>query len=1160
MASTASWIPHVEVFVDPSRSKDQQDASLNVIATLMKKDTLTLEALVQEMEVYLTTTDASVRSRGILLVAELLSYLASKPIDGAIIHSLTEFFTSRLADWQALRGAFIGCLALLRRKSHTGTISDNDLINLTKSFLLNIQVQALALHDRLLCLELLECLLDQFPSVISVLDDELVYGVLAAIDEEKDPRCLMLVFHVVELLVQVFPDPSVAKDAFDILGRYFPIYFTRPNVDAIDIKREDLSRRMMNAFSSSPLFEPFCIPLLLEKLSSSLEMAKLDALKYLSHCAPRYGPSRMASHAYAIWSALKDVIFNLSSHGPSISIICELPDNLGSQENEVVKEALVCLENCVLVFDIPKDETFLRLIVEDEDLEMTFRSITSEKCNKDLPHERKQRFCALRNILFTSAKVSSACCNRVFGSFFQRLMNFLRISSLDSPFDWASNRNSYVCVELDFEALHICLELIAASNHLANALSSQEVCPTPTQDPWLLLLQSFSGCLVFALGSSVVANKSSSIREMSPSIGEEDLPLKVTGLQILATFPDSYSPLSRDAFENILAVFMSVITERYEETSLWTSTLKALVQVGMSIERYHDSQRGVCFMTIVIEKLLSYLFNRSTFPPLSLNLKAISEIAMMGLCFMKRVTKGFGEALSTNFLEAVAEGNTKSAEMAIEILKCYSLYLLPWLQNKEGFEEDAMHLATDIWSYMESISFCIGSHGKSLLEATMMAMKLAVGCCTMNQQSSIVSKAHNILASSTLYLVKDSMSLSTSVQLEKLKITPESVSSACKDGWLISLFASVVIALQPQTVIPDLRIILELFMIVVLLKGDEASAQALGSIVNKWPVKSNEVSGACTLGEAMDIMVERGFRPIIFNVNQKKHEDVDNNKEIVSHLPISNDSRVHALFGLAWIGKGLVMRGHEKVKDITLLLLSCVLPTGGMRSMPSQHDVLGNDGGESINIAVARSAADAFHIIMSDSETSVNQKFHATIRPLYKQRFCSTVMPILLSSIKESHSSITKSMLFRTFGHIIIGTPLAAILIEAPKIVPPLLDGLSMLTLDVQNKDQIYDLLVVLSGILMDETGKEAVVENAHTIIGCLSKLVTYPHLMIVRETAIQCLVAMAALPHARIYPMRLQVLETVSKALDDQKRSVRQEAVRCHHVWASMASRSLRF
>lgn len=61
--------------------------------------------------------------------------------------------------------------------------------------------------------------------------NQVIDGICEAIDMEKDPRCLILAFHIVELAAELFPDPdgplaSVAEELFEILGRYFPIHFT----------------------------------------------------------------------------------------------------------------------------------------------------------------------------------------------------------------------------------------------------------------------------------------------------------------------------------------------------------------------------------------------------------------------------------------------------------------------------------------------------------------------------------------------------------------------------------------------------------------------------------------------------------------------------------------------------------------------------------------------------------------------------------------------------------------------------------------------------------------------------------------------------------------------------------------------------------------------
>ncbi|KAJ4718033.1 MMS19 nucleotide excision repair [Melia azedarach] len=287
MAESSQLTQHIESFVNLSTSPAHQAASLDAIVSSSTNNALTVETLVREMGMYLTTTDDVIRARGILLLGELLTRLDSKPLDDATVHSLIAFFTDRLADWKALRGALVGCLALVRRKSSGGVVTANDAKAVVQSYIQNLQVQSLAQHDRKLCFELLECLLQRYPDAVASLGEDLLYGICEAIDGEKDPHCLMLTFRIIEVVARLFPDDllgNFAGDLFEILGCYFPIHFTHPTGEDFDVRRrDDLSRALMVAISSTPLFEPFAIPLLLGKLSSSLQSAKVDFLKYLSN-------------------------------------------------------------------------------------------------------------------------------------------------------------------------------------------------------------------------------------------------------------------------------------------------------------------------------------------------------------------------------------------------------------------------------------------------------------------------------------------------------------------------------------------------------------------------------------------------------------------------------------------------------------------------------------------------------------------------------------------------------------------------------------------------------------------------------------------------------------------------------------------------------------
>ncbi|KAJ0007327.1 hypothetical protein Pint_29613 [Pistacia integerrima] len=481
-------------------------------------------------------------------------------------------------------------------------------------------------------------------------------------------------------------------------------------------------------------------------------------------------------------------------------------------------------------------------------------------------------------------------------------------------------------------------------------------------------------------------------------------------------------------------------------------------------------------------------------------------------------------------------------------------------------EEVLLRFALNIWGLLENCAaFSVQTHEKGLLDATMKAMKLAVASCSVETQSIIVERAYSVLSSSTSFPLKEPMA-AIPIQLKGLQLTQEIDVGSSRDEWIYSLFASVVIALHPQTHIPNVRLVLHLFM-TSILKGNVPAAQAVGSMVNKFGLNANgtDVSSTCTLEEAMDIIFNTSLCSFNDNGPSRIHGGMNNGSEMglnsICHGVVNSRSlQIHAITGLAWIGKGLLMRGHEKVKDITMILIECLLSNDKKGSSPAEQESSEDISEQGVHPSVMKCASNAFQILMSDSENCLCRKFHATVRPLYKQRFYSTIMPILQSLIVKSGSSFSRSMLYRACAYIMSDTPLVVLLNDAKKVIPILMEGLSVLCSDILDKDILYSLLLVISGILTEKNGQEAVLECAHIIINHLIGLITYPHMMLVRETAIQCLVAMSRLPQARIYPMRVQVLQAISMALDDPKRAVRQEAVRCRQAWAPVASRSLHF
>lgn len=291
----------------------------------------------------------------------------------------------------------------------------------------------------------------------------------------------------------------------------------------------------------------------------------------------------------------------------------------------------------------------------------------------------------------------------------------------------------------------------------------------------------------------------------------------------------------------------------------------------------------------------------------------------------------------------------------------------------------------------------------------MTAMKLAVADCSEETQGLIVQKACSVLESSTSFPLKEIISEPSKV----LQSSPTVYSLPCRDELVISLFASVIIALRPKTPIASVREVLKFFTI-MLLRGHVPSAQALGSMINKLGVNISNmgVSNACTLEEALDIIFNNGLQSALSSYLLKDTPMDNGDTDLLDLCSDVDDScigiQANAIVGLAWIGKGLLMRGHQKLKEIVMILLRCLLSTGNQSSLPLKQELLGGCKEDDTNLVLIRSAVNAFGVLISDSRACLNKQFHATIRLLYKQHFFSTMTPILLSSIKDSHSSTTR--------------------------------------------------------------------------------------------------------------------------------------------------------
>lgn len=72
------------------------------------------------------------------------------------------------------------------------------------------------------------------------------------------------------------------------------------------------------------------------------------------------------------------------------------------------------------------------------------------------------------------------------------------------------------------------------------------------------------------------------------------------------------------------------------------------------------------------------------------------------------------------------------------------------------------------------------------------------------------------------------------------------------------------------------------------------------------------------------------------------------------------------------------------------------------------------------------------------------------------------------------------------------------------------------------------------------------------SLVPSLPDLALFKSAAAVRELALQCIMLLLELPWSYLHRHAPHVTKVLSQAADDNKRAVRQQAVKCRHAWSS--------
>lgn len=162
--------------------------------------------------------------------------------------------------------------------------------------------------------KLLNQLLNSHRKVIRGMGVDLIRIIDDLASTERDPRNLMLVFTMIEVVLNEWEqaDLDVMKEElYDTLQRYFPISFRPKAGDPLTITAEDLILKLRGCFASYSGFAPQLFPDLIQRLDDPNRLnAKADVLETMAACISRYEPAVAAQWSTKLWDALKYEIFN----------------------------------------------------------------------------------------------------------------------------------------------------------------------------------------------------------------------------------------------------------------------------------------------------------------------------------------------------------------------------------------------------------------------------------------------------------------------------------------------------------------------------------------------------------------------------------------------------------------------------------------------------------------------------------------------------------------------------------------------------------------------------------------------------------------------------------------------------------------------------------
>ncbi|KAL3051100.1 MMS19 nucleotide excision repair protein homolog isoform X2 [Trematomus bernacchii] len=328
-----------------------QDSKAKDTATAVKNGEFTVLQLVEALGLSLTSSQPHTRARGVQLLSEVLHEcyggLTEKEVEVLLV-----FYENRLKDHHVITPPVLQGLRALTKCT---VLPPGSAVSMLRSLFQDVHVQSLMLTERACVYNMLINLMAIREAELKGLGPDFVFGFVQSMDGERDPRNLLLAFQIAKgIVLRGYDLGKFTEELFEVTSCYFPIDFSPPPNDPHGITREELILTLRDVLAGTPRFAEFLLPLIIEKLDSDVQSAKLDSLQTLTACVSQYEHKDLAEFLEGLWASLRREVFQTSS------------EKIESAGLAAITAITSCLSRSVLNSDSEDSlNTFLELVLKD---------------------------------------------------------------------------------------------------------------------------------------------------------------------------------------------------------------------------------------------------------------------------------------------------------------------------------------------------------------------------------------------------------------------------------------------------------------------------------------------------------------------------------------------------------------------------------------------------------------------------------------------------------------------------------------------------------------------------------------------------------------------------------------------------------------------------